>query len=173
MMYKSFYQEYQKQRGWETLNFVFWIQTSSRRARFISMATVQNWFLVYAKTPRRAPALRWVLLEDALTRFNTHKHTDINPHVQSVILLSLQWRMKIAFKSTMIAFPLQFTASSPREAREWVDQINFVLKGKPHMKCIFIEMQNIFIPFYKCIWLGLSTTVIILRWKGQFYKKEA
>lgn len=27
------------------------------------------------------------------------------------------------------SFSLQFTASSPREAREWVDQINFVLKG--------------------------------------------
>uniref|UniRef100_A0A3Q0RZ38 Src kinase-associated phosphoprotein 1 n=1 Tax=Amphilophus citrinellus TaxID=61819 RepID=A0A3Q0RZ38_AMPCI len=27
--------------------------------------------------------------------------------------------------------PFQFTASSPQEAREWVDQINFVLRGKP------------------------------------------
>lgn len=29
------------------------------------------------------------------------------------------------------ALSFQFTASSPQEAREWVDQINFVLRGKP------------------------------------------
>lgn len=31
-----------------------------------------------------------------------------------------------------VDFSLQFAASNPREAREWVDQINFVLKGRLH-----------------------------------------
>lgn len=30
---------------------------------------------------------------------------------------------------------LQFSAGSPQEAKEWVNQINFVLKGKPACFC--------------------------------------
>lgn len=41
------------------------------------------------------------------------------------------------------SFSLQFTASGPREAREWVDQINFVLKGMWDMKYIFIRITYI------------------------------
>ncbi len=38
------------------------------------------------------------------------------------------------------------------------------------MKYIFIRMHNI-LYYAECIWLDPSTTVIILRWKEQFYKK--
>lgn len=36
-----------------------------------------------------------------------------------------------------VTLVMQFTASSAREAREWVDQINFVLRGKLHVLLLF------------------------------------
>ncbi len=70
------------------------------------------------------------------------------------------------------SFSLQFTASSPREAREWVDQINFVLKGMWDMKYIFIRIHNIYY-----IMLNASDLIQALWWsslgeKGSFIKKK-
>lgn len=69
------------------------------------------------------------------------------------------------------SFSLQFTASSPREAREWVDQINFVLKGMWDMKYIFIVIHTIFY-----IMLNASDLSQAQRWsswceKGSFIKR--
>lgn len=41
----------------------------------------------------------------------------------------------------LLPFRPQFTASSPQEARDWVDQINFVLRGKPASFCLFIVLS--------------------------------
>lgn len=147
------------------LDFVFWIQTSSRRARFILMATVQSWCPAYAKTPKRIHASSWALLEDVLTRFNTLTLL-ISVAVFSYLAV-ITMKNENSLQINDDSFSLQFTASGPREAREWVDQINFVLKGMWDMKYIFIRIHNIY--YAECIWLDPSTMVIILRWKGQFF----
>ena len=37
--------------------------------------------------------------------------------------------------TVLLTLSVQFTANSPQEAREWVDQILFVLRGEPF--CVF------------------------------------
>jgi len=69
------------------------------------------------------------------------------------------------------SFSPQFTASSPREAREWVDQINFVLKGMWDVKYIFIVIHTIFY-----VMLNASDLSQAQRWsswceKGRFIKR--
>ncbi|MEQ2160745.1 Src kinase-associated phosphoprotein 1 [Goodea atripinnis] len=51
----------------------------------------------------------------------------------------------------------QFTASSPQDAREWVDQINFVLRGKPSSPCMFscIFVMSCVEPFSLSFFLQL------------------
>uniref|UniRef100_A0A669BJJ9 Src kinase-associated phosphoprotein 1 n=1 Tax=Oreochromis niloticus TaxID=8128 RepID=A0A669BJJ9_ORENI len=44
--------------------------------------------------------------------------------------------------------PFQFTASSPQEAREWVDQINFVLRGKPASLSLFLFFFLLFLTYF-------------------------
>lgn len=44
-------------------------------------------------------------------------------------------------KVVLFPFSLQFAASSQQDAREWVDHINFVLKGKP---------SSLYFYFYTC-----------------------
>lgn len=55
-------------------------------------------------------------------------------------------------KNNSVSATFQFAASNPQEAKEWVDQINFVLKGKLFFNFFFTYficcfMRNVFLCF--------------------------
>lgn len=127
------------------------------------MAIVQSWYPTCVKTPRKTAALRWMLLEGVLTRF-VHAHMPF--WLFSAMCTLLQWGVLICTdNNTQLCddFSLQFTASSPREAREWVDQINFVLKGRVHgVHNSVLTTQTLFDTLYWLIVLLCTTTVLHL-----------
>lgn len=65
-------------------------------------------------------------------------------------------------KNNSVSATFQFAASNPQEAKEWVDQINFVLKGKLFLNFFFHLFYMLL--YEKCIPLFLSFMSLLILW---------